>query len=109
MGDLVKRITEQHESRAIAKCMAEPSYAEKVFAGEWCAACDMSRPCLCDTDRTVAEMRQFYEAHRRIEPGRLERAFGAQSRAEPKLIGSWGRDMDGLMSGLYRIATRRIP
>lgn len=91
----VQAINMAWEAEAIAKCMEDPVYRAKVESGKWCAVCEMGKPCLCDKNSAVAEMRRYYEANRRT-----------WFRREPKLIGSWGRDMDGLMTELYKIATR---
>jgi hypothetical protein len=81
------------EANAIAQCKDDP---ELQKLDNWCMSCMMHHPCLCDKDDAVAEMRKYYEANRRT-----------LFRNEPKLIGSWGRDMDGLMTELYSIATKR--
>ena len=80
---------------AVEKCMTDPAYAAEVNSGKWCANCDMEKPCLCDQRQAVRKMREYYEKHRRT-----------LLRAEPKLIGSWNRDMDGLMTGLWTLATQ---
>lgn len=100
----VKDAAQAWEANAIAECMKDPDYAAKVHSGEWCAACDMQIPCLCTKRDSIQKMREYYEAHRRIET-RGWNGMWKVEREEPKLIGSWGVDMDGLMTELHRIAT----
>ena len=93
----VQKAAQDWTSNAIQKCMEDPKYAEKVNSGKWCAACDMSHPCLCDMHSATAEMRAYYEQNRRTF-----------FRPEPTLIGSWGVKYDALMQELYKIAEKHI-
>lgn len=106
MTNPIKTAAENWEAKAIASCMADPAYAAKVESGDWCAACDMGRPCLCDGDRAVKKMRAYYEANRRIEKTTF---FGGTTivRAEPTSVGSWGVIHDAFMEELYKIATEK--
>jgi hypothetical protein len=58
-----------------------------------CPTCVMDRPCICDKDRIVAKMREYYEKHRR-----------SLFRREPRGYRNWGEPDDVLMGTLYRIA-----
>ncbi len=87
-----QKAAQEWEADAIEKCRNDPA----VAAAGLCPVCMCSSPCLCDMRAAITEMRTFYEANRRTP-----------FRAEPKSIGSWGVDMDGLMTSLYKIATRR--
>ncbi len=83
------------EADAIEKCRANPNLVAEEASGDLCITCMMAHPCQCDWRRTLPRMREFYEANRRT-------AF----RREPVLDLSWGERGDGLMHGLYQIATK---
>lgn len=83
------------EADAIEKCRADPTVARLEAEGALCVPCLMPHPCLCDKNATLSEMREYYEANRRT-----------LTRSEPMLIMSWGVKGDGLMTGLYKIATK---
>lgn len=94
MTSPIHKATTEWQANAVEKCMEDPAYAEKVYSGEWCAECDMSRPCHCDMDRAVRKMREYYEHNRRT-----------LLRPEPTETRSWGIKVDVLMEELYKIAT----
>ena len=79
---------------AIAECRSDPALAKQEAEGDLCISCMMSCPCLCDKRQTLPKMRSFYEANRRT-----------LWRRELVLNMSWGEKGDGLMDGLYKIAT----
>jgi hypothetical protein len=47
------------EEAAIDKCRNDPN----VIAAGQCPVCMCSPPCLCDRDRLLARMREYYEKH----------------------------------------------
>ena len=97
----VQAIRQKQEAAAIEKCRQDPKLVAMEASGKFCIVCMMSRPCLCDKEATVARMRTYYEAHRR--------RWLPWPRREPRLTGSWGRDMDALMTALYHIALGKEP
>lgn len=86
MASVEKTAAEAWEAAAIEKCRSDP----RIAALGLCPVCMCRQPCLCEKKEAIKNMRLFYEKNR--DP-------------EPKLIGSWGVDMDGLMTELFNIAT----
>ena len=90
----VREAADQWTANAIEACRANQKLAAEEAAGDLCIRCMMSHPCLCDWGRTLPRMRAFYEKNRRT-----------LFRAEPVLNLNWGQKGDGLMDGLYKIAS----
>jgi hypothetical protein len=88
-----QKAAQDWEAKAIEKCRNDP----QVAALGLCPSCLVPHPCRCERKEAIKEMRAYYEANRRT-----------MFRKEPQLIGSWGVDMDGLMTGLFEIATRKF-
>lgn len=95
-----EQFAENWTANAIEECRNDPTLAAMEASGELCITCMCSHPCICDNRQIVADMRRWYESHR-VSRGFFDRP--KTEIVEPKLIGSWGRNMDGLMTGLLNI------
>ncbi len=101
----IRDSAEAFNAAGAEKCASDP----KFMATGMCPVCVMDHPCICDMDRTITKMREYYEANRRIDPisGSWFRA-GRPGREEPVGYRNWGVKDDVLMGTLYRIAKDEI-
>lgn len=107
----VREAAEDWQAAAIEKCRNDPEFMARGL----CPECVCLPPCMCADDNTRTEMRAEFNRIMHANPfpqgGIRWRWFERVSRAfksrEPKVIGSWGAEHDGLMRSLYKIAVKR--